>query len=67
MAEETLLTAARRAARFFNIDMQKGGFITEQTEYAFHILEREIEREIKKEKADATTKTQLSGSPSEHA
>jgi hypothetical protein len=31
MAEETLLSAPRRVVRFFNIDMNKGDLITEDT------------------------------------
>lgn len=48
--EETLLTAARRAVRFYNIDMQKGGIITVETQMAFHTLEQQIERETERQK-----------------
>lgn len=48
--KETLLTAARRAVRFFNIDMQKGGIITQETQHAFFTLEQQIERETARQK-----------------
>lgn len=50
MADETLLTAARRAARFFDIDMGKGGIITVETEQAMHTLRQQIEKETQAEK-----------------
>lgn len=42
MAEETLLTAARRAVRFFNIDMEKGGLITEDTQQSISTLDKMV-------------------------
>lgn len=45
MAEETLLTAARRAVRFFNIDMNKGGIITVETQQAVETLDRMVHAE----------------------
>ena len=42
MSQETLLTAARRAVRFFNIDMRRGGIITTQTEMAFETLNTQV-------------------------
>lgn len=39
MSEETLLTAARRVVRYFNIDMNKGGVITVETEQAVATLD----------------------------
>lgn len=40
MPDETLLSAARRAVRFFMIDMGKGGLITPATEAAMQTLDR---------------------------
>jgi hypothetical protein len=51
MADETLLTAARRFVRFFDIDMSHGGIVSTDTQYARDLLSREIEREAKREKA----------------
>lgn len=48
MAEETLLTAARRACRFYNIDMNKGGIITVETEQAMATLAKMVEKETNK-------------------
>jgi len=42
---ETLLSAARRAVRFFNIDMNKGGIITVETQIAMETLDRMIRKE----------------------
>lgn len=42
MAEETLFTAARRALRDFNIDMNKGGIITVSTQQSMETLSRMI-------------------------
>lgn len=44
MAEETLLTAARRVVRFFNIDMEKGGLVTEDTQQAISTLDKMVRR-----------------------
>ena len=54
MSEETLLSAARRAVRFFNIDITKGGIIVEETEQAFSTLEIQIDRSNKTPLRDAT-------------
>ena len=53
MSEETLFTAARRALRFFRIDMEKGGLMTTETEHAMSTLERMVEREDKRQKEEA--------------
>lgn len=42
MSAETLLSAARRAVRFFNIDMNKGGIITVETQQAIETLDRMV-------------------------
>jgi hypothetical protein len=42
MAEETLLTAARRVVRFFAIDMNNGGLVTAETETALQSLDRQV-------------------------
>jgi hypothetical protein len=39
MSQETLHTAARRAVRFFNIDMNKGGLVSHETEHAIQTLD----------------------------
>lgn len=45
MSEETLLSAARRVVRFFNIDMNKGGLITVETQQAVETLDGEVRKE----------------------
>ena len=45
MTEETLLSAARRVVRFFNIDMNKGGLITVDTQQAVETLDGEVRKE----------------------
>lgn len=45
MSEENLFTAARRAVRDFNIDMNKGGIITVETQRSMEILNREYRKE----------------------
>lgn len=50
MGKETLLSASRRVGRFMNIDMNKGGLVTEQTEIALLTLGREVERAALQEK-----------------
>lgn len=45
MPAETLLSAARRAVRFFLIDMARGGLITPETEWAMQILDRQVKAE----------------------
>lgn len=46
MSEETLLSAARRVVRFFNIDMNKGGLITVDTQQAVETLDGEVRKEV---------------------
>jgi hypothetical protein len=48
--EETLLSAARRVVRFFNIDMNKGGLITEETQQAIEQLDFQVRRETERQK-----------------
>ena len=50
MPEETLITAARRAVRFFTIDMNKGGLITVDTEQAMDTLDKQVGLAIEEEK-----------------
>lgn len=45
MSEETLLSAARRVVRFFNIDMNKGGLMTPETQGAVETLDRMVRAE----------------------
>lgn len=42
MPDETLLTAARRVVRDFNIDMNKGGLITEDTQKSVETLDKMV-------------------------
>lgn len=58
MSEETLLTASRRVVRFFRIDMEKGGFVTEQTEWAIEQLDRMVYIEGKKNDAGRQDKSE---------
>lgn len=55
--EEALVSASRRAVRFFMIDMNKGGLITPETEAAMQTLDRmwrkEAERQGKPADGDA--------------
>jgi hypothetical protein len=44
MAQETLLTAARRLVRFLSIDMNKGGLVSEETEKAITTLDKMVHR-----------------------
>lgn len=52
MSEESLLTAARRVVRFLNIDLNKGGIVTIDTQMALHTLEQQIVKLQKKEEQD---------------
>lgn len=49
MSEETLLSAARRVVRFFNIDLNKGGLITEESQHALETLDREVRSEVRRQ------------------
>lgn len=51
MSEETLLTAARRVVRFHNIDMNKGGLITTETQHAIETLDKQVRKTIAAEHA----------------
>lgn len=51
--EETVFTAARRLVRDLNIDLNKGGIVTEDTQRSLHTLEREI---IKQQTKDEQSK-----------
>lgn len=42
MADETLLTSTRRLVQSLNIDLNKGGFITEDTEKALDACARQM-------------------------
>lgn len=50
--DENLFTAARRLCRFINVDLNHGGLLSEDTERALVICEREIEKLRQKEKAN---------------
>jgi hypothetical protein len=49
MADETLLSAARRVVRFFQIDMNAGGLITNDTEIAMLTLEKMVRIEMERD------------------
>lgn len=53
MSEETLFTAARRVVRNFNIDMNRGGLITVETESAVETLNKYVRLHETAEKARA--------------
>lgn len=42
MSEETLLSAARRVVRFFNIDMNHGGLVSVDTQQAIDTLDKMV-------------------------
>lgn len=48
MSDETLLTAARRVVRFFNIDLNQGGLVTVETQHAVEVLDQQVRREAKR-------------------
>jgi hypothetical protein len=48
--DESLLTSARRVVRYFNIDMNKGGLVSEETQQAVETLDRMVRIESEKEK-----------------
>jgi DNA-binding protein YbaB len=50
MAEETLLTAARRMVRFYQIDEAHGGLMSIETMGAMHTLSIQVEKESKRQK-----------------
>lgn len=55
MAEETLLTAARRVVRFFRIDNEThGGLISIETTAAVETLERQVQVEVHREQTRQT-------------
>jgi hypothetical protein len=56
MADESLLTAARRVVRFFGIDMNKGGLITTETEVAMLTLDKQVQRAVQEIKAEGSIK-----------
>ena len=56
MTEETLLSAARRVVRFFNIDMNKGGLITVETQQAVETLDGEVRKEAARKNQKDTEK-----------
>ena len=58
MSEETLLSAARRVVRFFNIDMNKGGLVTESTQIAVDTLDKMVRQEGQREKEKSVVNEQ---------
>lgn len=53
MSEETVLTAARRALRYFRIDEAHGGLTSRDTLIAMDTLALQIEKESAREKERA--------------
>jgi hypothetical protein len=51
MSEETLLSAARRVVRNFNIDMNHGGLVSTQTQAAIDTLDNQVRKEAARQKA----------------
>ena len=51
MPTETLLTAARRVVREFNIVMHDGGLINTHMEIAMDTLDREVRKQAERDKA----------------
>lgn len=47
---ETLLSAARRVVREFNIVMQHGGLVSESMEHAMNTLDIQVQREAGRQK-----------------
>lgn len=56
MSEETLLTAARRVARFFRIDQAHGGLVIIETIQAVETLDIQVSRETKRQKLRSVSK-----------
>lgn len=54
MSEETLLSAARRALRFFRIDEAHGGLTSQETLIAMDTLSLQVEKESEREKRAVT-------------
>jgi len=54
MSEETLLSAARRALRFFRIDEAHGGLTSQDTLIAMDTLALQVEKESDREKRGST-------------
>lgn len=57
MSEETLLSAARRALRFFRIDEAHGGLTSQETLIAMDTLALQVEKESEREKQLASVST----------
>lgn len=56
MAEETLLTAARRMVRDMNIDLQShGGIIRQVTQESLHTLDKQVRLASEREKVNVNT------------
>jgi hypothetical protein len=51
VSEETLLTAARRVAKFFRIDQAHGGLVSIETIQAVETLDIQVAREAARQKA----------------
>ncbi|CAD5276857.1 conserved hypothetical protein [Bosea sp. 62] len=64
MSEETLLSAARRALRFFRIDEAHGGLTSQDTLIAMDTLALQVEKESEREKRAGTDTFDHAESPS---
>lgn len=58
MAEETLLSAARRVLRYFRIDEAHGGLTSPDTLIAMDTLALQVERESERQSAQAVAAPQ---------
>lgn len=47
---ETLLSAARRVVRFFNIDMSHGGLVSVETQQAIEVLDIQVSQEAERKR-----------------
>lgn len=63
MTEETLLTAARRVARFFRLDQSHGGLVSIETIQAVETLDIQIAREADRQKHEPQPKPETDRPP----
>jgi hypothetical protein len=61
MAEETLLSAARRVLRYFRIDEAHGGLTSPDTLIAMDTLALQVEKESERQSAQAEPEPPQSG------
>jgi hypothetical protein len=59
VSEETLLTAARRVAKFFRIGQAHGGLVSIETIQAVETLDIQVAREAARQKAAANNTVKI--------